>query len=170
MPDFFGINPEDGHGIPSLSLPLSSWVGVVRDYFRDYAELNRLIRGQEHSDRLIIWATMDAIDDFNTNPGPFTRYGLHNFPSKHLLLRGVAISLLESLGLLMTRNHLTFSDGGIQIASSDKTPLIQSWLAIIRTSYEEKKAQIKKQINIELGWGEGLASEYLWTNGFYGGW
>ncbi len=70
----------------------------------------------------------------------------------------------------MTRNHLTFSDGGIQVGVSDKTPLIQSWLQLIGNRYEEKKQKLKIALNIELGWGDGFHSEYLWTNGFYGGW
>jgi hypothetical protein len=154
---------------PSNNIALEQFVGTVRAFMRDYAELNRLIQGEEHSDRLIAWAVIDAIDDFNTTP-PFTGYGLVSFPSKHLLLRGTVISLLESVGLLMTRNHLNFSDGGIQVGVSDKTPLIQAWLQLYKNSYEQKKKDIKIALNIEGGWGGGLHSEYLWTSGFYGGW
>jgi len=119
---------------------------------------------------MIMWAVADAIDDWNSTPPLIPRVDLQNFPSKSLLLRGIVISLLESIGLLMTRNHLTFSDGGIQVGVSDKTPLIQSWLQLIGNRYEEKKQKLKIAINIELGWGQGMHSEYLWTNGFYGGW
>ena len=159
---------DDGASIPSNLILLEQFVGIVRAYMRDYPELNRLIKGEEHSDRLVAWAVIDAIDDYNTTP-PMTRYGLMNFPSRHLLLRGTVISLLESVGLLMTRNHLTFSDGGIQVGVSDKTPLIQSWIQMFTNKYEQKKKELKIAINIENGWGGGLHSEYLWTNGFYGG-
>jgi hypothetical protein len=154
---------------PSNDIALQRFVGVVRAFMRDYPELNRLIKGEEHSDRLIAWAIIDALEDFNTTP-PMTGYGLSSFPSKHLLLRGTVISLLESVGLLMTRNHLTFSDGGIQVGISDKTPLIQSWIQMFTNKYEQKKMQLKVALNIEGGWGGGLHSEYLWTSGFYGGW
>lgn len=154
---------------PSNDIALQRFVGVVRAFMRDYPELNRLIKGEEHSDRLIAWAIIDTLEDFNTTP-PMTGYGLSSFPSKHLLLRGTVISLLESVGLLMTRNHLTFSDGGIQVGVSDKTPLIQSWLQMFTNKYEQKKTQLKIALNIEGGWGGGLHSEYLWTSGFYGGW
>jgi len=154
---------------PSNDISLQRFVGVVRQFMRDYPELNRLIKGEEHSDRLIAWAVIDALEDFNTTP-PMTGYGLSSFPSKHLLLRGTVISLLESVGLLMTRNHLTFSDGGIQVGISDKTPLIQSWIQLFTNKYEQKKMQLKIALNIEGGWGGGLHSEYLWTSGFYGGW
>lgn len=153
---------------PSNNIALQQFVGMVRDFMRDYSELNRLIKGEEHSDRLIVWAILDALEDFNTSP-PMTSYSLTNFPSKSLLLRGAVINLLESVGLLMTRNHLTFSDGGIQVGVSDKTPLIQSWIQLFTNKYEQKKDRLKIALNIEGGWGGGLHSEYLWTSGFYGG-
>lgn len=154
---------------PSNNIALDQFVGLVRAFMRDYAELNRLIKGEEHSDRLIAWAVIDALDDFNTSP-PMTGYRLSNFPSKSILLRGAVISLLESVGLLMTRNHLTFSDGGVSTGGlSDKTPLIQSWIQLFTNKYEDKKTKLKIALNIEGGWGGGLHSEYLYTSGFYGG-
>jgi len=171
MPFFDDVDGDIvGNNVPSIPVPLQQLINTVRLYLRDYPELNRLIRGQEHSDRMIMWAVADAIDDWNSTPPLIPRVDLQNFPSKSLLLRGIVISLLESIGLLMTRNHLTFSDGGIQVGVSDKTPLIQSWLQLIGNRYEEKKQKLKIAINIELGWGQGMHSEYLWTNGFYGGW
>ncbi len=159
---------EDAGYSPSNNIALQQFVGMVRAYMRDYPELNRLITGEEHSDRLIAWAIIDALEDFNTTP-PMTQFQFSNFPSKGLLLRGAVINLLESVGLLMTRNHLTFSDGGIQVGVSDKTPLIQSWIQLLTNKYEQKKDRLKVAINIEGGWGGGVHSEYLWTSGFYGG-
>lgn len=159
-----------GPNVPAIPVELAQLVNTVRLFLRDYPELNRLIRGEEHSDRMIMWAIFDAIDDWNSTPPLIPRVSLSNFPSKSLLLRGTVIGLLESVGLLMTRNHLTFSDGGIQVGVSDKTPLIQSWIQMLGNRYEEKKAKLKIAMNIELGWGQGFHSEYLWTNGFYGGW
>ena len=154
---------------PSSNIALTHFVGIVRAFLRDYPELNRLIKGEEHSDRLIAWAVIDALDDFNSTP-TFTAYQLTNFPSKSLLIRATVISLLESVGLLMTRNHLNFSDGGIQVGVSDKTPLVQSWIQLFTNKYEDKKMKMKIALNIENGWGGGVHSEYLWTSGFYGGW
>lgn len=156
-------------GIPNASLELKHFIQTVRTFIRDYPELNRLITGVESSNRQIVWALYDALDDFNTTPH-FTSYGLANFPSSSLLLRGTVISLLESVGLLQTRNHLQFSDGGIQVGVSDKTPFIQSWIQLFRNSYEEKKQRIKVAINIETAWGGGIFSEYRFVNNFYGEW
>jgi hypothetical protein len=167
------MNSPDGSLLgpffPEDDLPLRSFVSIVRAFMRDYPELNRLIQGVEHSDRMIAWAILDALNDFNTTP-PLTSFPLKTFPSKHILLRGTAISLLESLGMLMTRNQLTFSDGGIQVGISDKSGLLMSWITLFTNKYEEKKKQLKIALNIEGGWGEGVSSEYLWMNGFYGGW
>lgn len=153
---------------PTQNLALEQFIGTVRLFMRDYPALNRLIAGEEHSDRMIAWAVVDALDDFNATP-PMTNFGLTNFPSSSILLRGTVINLLQSVGLLMTRNHLTFSDGGLQVGVSDKTPLIQSWIQMFSNTYEEKKKQLKIAMNIEGGWGGGVHSEYSWVNGFYGG-
>ncbi len=164
MPDIL-----EGAGPPASNLRLAQYVQMIRMFMRDYSELNRLFVGEEHSDRMITWAVLDALNDINTTP-PFMNFTLDSFPSPYILMRGAVISLLESVGLLHTRNHLTFSDGGIQVGVSDKTPLIQSWIQIFTNKYEQKKKDMLIALNIEQGWGGGMHSEYMWTNGFYGGW
>ena len=166
------MNPDSlpmSIGTPDARLKLNSFVQVVRAYLRDTPELNRLIAGLENSNRQIVWAIYDCIDDFNTTPH-FTSYVLENFPSASLLLRGTVIGLLQSVGLLQTRNHLQFSDGGIQVGINDKTPFIQSWIQLLQNAYEEKKQRIKVAINIENAWGGGVFSEYRFVNNFYGEW
>lgn len=158
-----------GPSFPENDLPLRSFVTIVRSYMRDMPELNRLTQGEESSNRMIAWAILDALDDFNTT-GHLTNYQLHNFPSQSVLLRGTVITLLESIGLLQTRNQLTFSDGGIQVGISDKSPLIMSWIQMFKGSYEKRKADLKIVLNIESAWGGGVSSEYAWLNGFYGSW
>ena len=159
-----------GGFIPARRLAFKQMIGLARDFMRDHAQLNRLIQGVEHSDRLIAWSIADTLDDWNTTPPLIGPVNIESFPSRRLLLRGTVINLLESSGLLQTRNHLTFSDGGIQVGISDKTALIQSWIQLFKNDYESKKLRLKVAINIEQAWGGGVHSEYLWTNGFYGGW
>lgn len=159
----------EGATVPAAQIKLDELVQQVRTFIRDYPELNRLIRGEESSNRQIIWAILDTLDDFNTSP-PFTNFGLDSFPSRSILIRGIVCSLLESIGLLQTRNHLSFSDGGLQVGVSDKTPFIQSWLQIFRNAYEEKKMRLKVAYNIETAWGGGIHSEYRFINNFYGEW
>lgn len=171
-----GVNPPDlgwneaaGGDLPSADLQLKSFVQTVRMFMRDYPELNRLIAGVESTNRQIVWAVADALDDFNTTP-PFTGFGLSTFPSKSMLVRATVISLLQSIGLLQTRNQLSFSDGGIQVGINDKTPFIQSWLQLFSNSYEEKKLRLKVSYNIESAWGGGVHSEFRFVNNFYGEW
>lgn len=166
-----GQSPDliNGIEVPTAEIELNQFVNQVRLFIRDSPELNRLIKGFESSNRQIIWAIADTLDEYNSTP-PFTHYGVYNFPSKHLLMRGVVATLLESVGLLQTRNHLSFSDGGLQVGVSDKTPFIQSWVQLFRSQYEAKKDRLKVAENIERGWGGGVSSEYLFANNFYGWW
>ncbi len=159
----------NGSALPSANLVLDSLVQYVRSFTRDYPELNRLISGEESSNRQIVWAILDTLDDFNTTP-PFTHFSLGNFPSRSLFVRGTVISLLQSIGLLQTRNQLSFTDGGIQVGINDKTPFIQSWLTMFMNSYESKKERIKVAYNIETAWEGGVNSEYRFVNNFYGEW
>ncbi len=163
------MSVSDPSPLPAADLELNAFVAQVRAFMRDYPELNRLISGVESSNRQIIWAVFDALDDFNSSP-PFTFFSIPGFPSKSLLIRGTVISLLESIGLLQTRNHLSFSDGGLQVGVSDKTPFIQSWLQLFGNKYEEKKMKLKVAYNIESSWGGGLSSEFRYINNFYGEW
>ena len=162
-------DPLTGGNLTGAQLELNDFVQQVRTFLRDYPELNRLIKGVENSNRQIVWAISDALDDFNTTP-PFTKFSLGNFPSKSLLLRATVCALLESVGLLQTRNQLSFSDGGLTVGISDKTPFLQSWIQLFRGQYEDKKNRLKVAYNIEQGWGGGVSSEYLFANNFYGWW
>lgn len=164
--------PEDTLGgfNPSRRMAYEQMADVIRAFTRDFADLNRLIRGVESSNRLIFWAIDDALEDWNTTPPLIGQVSIETFPARRLLVRGAVIHLLESVGLLQTRNHLQFSDGGIQVGVSDKTPLIQAWLQYFKNDYEQKKLRLKVSMNIEGAWGGGVRSEYSWINGFYGGW
>lgn len=162
-------NAQEFADLPAAQINLENFIQLVRSYMRDYPELNRLIAGEESNNRQIAWAILDTLDDFNTTP-PFTRFGMQDFPSRSLLLRGVVCTLLESIGILQTRNHLQFSDGGITVGVNDKTPFLQAWIQLFRNGYEDKKLKIKVAYNIESAWGGGIHSEYRFINNFYGDW
>jgi hypothetical protein len=147
---------------------LYEFVREVRMYLRDFAELNRLITGEESSDRMIAWAVMDALDDINNSPPLISKYTVENFPNRSLLLRGAVISLLESVGIMQTRNQLNFSDGGIQVSVSDKAPMIMQWLNFLKSSYEDKKTRWKIAVNIQQAFtGSAITSDYYFLGGIY---
>lgn len=130
---------------------LRSHIESVRLFMRDFAELNLLVRGEESTDRMIVWATGDFLSDFNGTP-PFTGYALNELVQRNLqnlAVRGTVITLLQSVMLLHARNYLPFSDGGLTVSINDKAPIIQSMLQLFQASYEQNKRMVKTALNIE---------------------
>tara|TARA_Y100000114_G_scaffold157273_1_gene188688 strand:- start:3628 stop:4158 length:531 start_codon:yes stop_codon:yes gene_type:complete len=148
---------------------LLSTIALVRAKLRDYPELNRLIEGRETSDKEIAFAIMEAIDDFNTTPPLIGSYNLESFPSMSLLIRGTIINILESVGLLQTRNQMSYSDGqGVGVGISDKTPLLLNWIQLYQGQYEQKKFRLKQALNLGGALnGGGVPSEYVLINGYF---
>lgn len=146
MPFVQGLGqPQDPRSV------LRSHIESVRLFMRDFAELNLLIRGEESSDRMIVWATGDFLSDFNGTP-PFTGYALEELVQRnlqHLCVRGTVITLLQSVMLLHARNYLPFSDGGLSVSINDKAPIIQSMLQLFQSAYEQNKRMAKTSLNIE---------------------
>jgi hypothetical protein len=154
-------------GIPGMTDEFRNFVYIVREYMRDYSELNRLIKGQESGDRQVAWAVLDALDDFNGTP-PLTLYSLSYLLQRRqsaLLRRMTAITLIESVGLLQTRNHLNYSDGGLNVGVNDKTPLLHQWLNLFKSTTEQMKQRVKVAMNIEsiLGPGNSGVHSELWA-------
>ena len=147
---------------------LANFVSHLRQYLRDFPELNRLIDGQETSDRMLAWAVIDALDDFNNSPPHIGVYTVGNFPYKSLLLRGSVIAVLESVGLLQMRNQMQYSDGGITVSVSDKAPMIMQWINMLQSTYETKKLNYKISRNIQDAFqGDGIMSDYYFLGGYY---
>jgi hypothetical protein len=152
------------------TLTMARAIQLVRLVMRDYPELNRLIRGEEHSDRLVAWAIMDVLDDWNTTPPLIGNVTIVTFPSTRLLVKGAIAQLLTSVGLLSTRNAVAFSDGGFSY-NTDKTRALTTWIQLFQNEYEKKKLRLKTAQNIAGGFGSGVHSEYAWLNsGWYGNW
>ena len=128
---------------------MNELVAMIRLYLRDFPELNRLTKGEETSNSMIAWAVIDALDDYNTKPPFIGNATVLSFPSISLLREGSVIRILESVGLLQTRNQLQYSDGGLSVSVSDKAPLLLQWINMFRASYERKKDRMKASINIE---------------------
>lgn len=124
---------------------------MVRAFTRDFPELNRLVAGVESSDRQILWAIFDAMSDFNGTPPLIPAVSVDQLIGRNqqaLLLRMVVCSLIESVGLLQTRNHFNYSNGGFQVAVNDKTPMLLQWLQLFRSTTEQRKVQVKVAMNI----------------------
>jgi hypothetical protein len=159
-------------GVQGMSDEMRAFVSAVRLYLRDFAELNRLVSGEESTNRMIAWAVLDAVSNFNLTPH-MTTYSLTDLLQKnlhHLLLRMTTEALIESVGLLQTRNHINYSNGGINVGVNDKTPLLMNWLQYFKATTEQKLQRVKVAMNIEgamdaSGWG--VHSELWAINGSY---
>lgn len=160
-----------GPAVKDLNDPLlRAMAEEVRHFLRDFAELNRLTTGEDHSPRMIGWAILDTLSDWASTP-PYIGQDLGMIVDRgwgHIFLRGVAASLLESLLVLHTRNYLAYSDGGVNVQTEDPRSL-QALITLLRSSYEEKKTRALIAANIDEALGiAGAYSEYssLWA--FYG--
>jgi hypothetical protein len=159
-------------GIPGMTETTKVFVQTVRLYLRDYAELNRLIAGEETNDRMIAWAVLDALSNFNGTP-PITTFTLEDLferQQKHLMLRLTVEAVIESVGLLQTRNHINYSTGGLNVGINDKTPLLMNWLQYFKSFTAQKMQQVKVAFNIESILGPsnvGIHSEYWAVNATY---
>lgn len=140
-----------GLGQPQGLSTFNAHIQSVRLFMRDFAQLNLLIRGEESSDRMIAWATLDFISNFNGTP-PFSSMTLDDmllsFSLQSFAVRGTTISLLQSLMIFYARNNLPFSDGGLSVNINDKTPLIQSMLQLFQAAFEQDKRMIKTAMNV----------------------
>jgi hypothetical protein len=159
-------------GIQGMTPAMKAFVSMTRLAVRDFPELNRLVAGEESSDRFVAWAVLDAISRFNGTPH-FTMFSLEDLLFRnqaHLLTRMTIESLLESIGLLQTRNHINYSNGGVNVGVNDKTPLIMNWLQYFKSTTEQRLQQVKVALNIESILGpsnSGVHSEYWAVNATY---
>ena len=138
---------------------------AVRLYVRDLPEVNALIDGEESSDALIDLFLLLAVEDWNQTP-PLESRTLENHPAPRILLLSAVLELLRSAGIGQARNHLVYNDGGLTVATSDKTAMYQSWMQQIQSEVEEKKRKIKRYNNINACY-DGIYSDYwsiaAWT-------
>ena len=159
-------------GIPNVTPCMRDFVAIVRLYMRDHPELNRLVRGEESNDRQIAWAVLDALSNFNGTP-PISIYSIEELLSRSqhsLLIRMTVEALLESVSLLQIRNHINYSNGGINVGVNDKSPLILQWLQYFRSYTEQMKLRVKVALNIEQILGpsnSGVHSELWAVNATY---
>jgi hypothetical protein len=149
-------------------LSYGNFVPEVRAYIRDFPELNRLISGEETSNRLIEYCVHLAIDEYNTTPPLTGSHSIANFPSRVILLHLTIIHILTSVGILHSRNRFSYNDGGFSVETEQQESLYQRWIQLLRSQTAPRLQALKVAKNIEGGWGAGLGSEYGWIHGWYG--
>ena len=120
---------------------------------------------------MIYFAMVDAIGEFNATPPPLRTYGFTDFVNKSwtsFLLKGTLKSLLRSVALLQTRNHLRFSDGGISAQVSDKGSELMQYSQILGAEWDNWILKTKISLNVMslLDDPGGAHSEYSSINGW----
>lgn len=128
-------------------------VDELREFIRDDENLNTLIGQKETENPGLVKAIEDAIDDWNSTPPLIDNYTVDSFPSKSMLKIGATLFVLKSAGIGKSRNHLTYSDGGLSIEKDEKTQLYQSWIDRFEPMWEKRKADYKIQKNLRSCWG-----------------
>lgn len=155
--------------VVGMSEEMLAVVTAVRTFMRDHPELNRLTRGEESSNRMIAFAVNDALSLYNLTP-PVTRKTLRQLlddQQAHLLIRLTVCTLIESVSLLMARNHLNYSAGGLNVGMNDKAPLLMNFLQYFKASTDQLLLRVKvaENINALLDPNRpGVVSEYWVTN------
>lgn len=125
----------------------------VREFTSDYAENNYLIEGEEMSDTFISLCMTLAVDAFNTVP-PIGNVGVQNFPSKSVLLWGTLWHCYDGKAMLLARNTMNYSDGGLQIPLEERSQLYKSLADSYQQRFYDSSTKLKIQLNMESGWGE----------------
>lgn len=125
----------------------------VREFTSDYAANNYLIEGEEMTDTYIALCMTLAVEAYNSIT-PVGNVGLQNFPSKAILLWGTLWMCYDGKALLLARNTMEYSDGGLSIPIEERAALYQSLAANFQSRFMEVAKNQKIQQNMESGWGE----------------
>lgn len=130
----------------------------VSEFIRDQAENNHLIDGTEFNPTVINLAISLAISEFNSMP-PLGSFDVFTFPSKAILMSGTLYKMFAGQAALLARNHMSYSDGGLQIPVEERYQLYQSLSEMYHQDFIVSGRALKTQLNIEDGWG-GVRSDY----------
>lgn len=132
----------------------------VREFIADYAENNHLLDGEEFSDTRIALATELAVSAFNSIP-PIGGVTVDSFlrTAKVVLMSGICWKLFAGQAALLARNTMNYSDGGISVPVEERYNLYMGLAQMFQAEFEGSAAAIKRQLNLEAGFGEVKSDE-----------
>ena len=159
---------------PDIPADLSRFAQEVRIYMRDHPEVNELIDGEESGVRLVLLCMAMAISRYNMRPPLLGMADFATFPSRALLIDGTAIELLKSAQFLLARNSLLYQDGGVTVGDVElRWDKYEKMIQRLLTTWLSEVDRLKVAMNIDSALGSGIpvgvASEYYWLSGAYGG-
>jgi hypothetical protein len=132
----------------------------IREYASDYAPNNYLLDGEEFSDTFITLCMELAVDSYNEIP-PLSKVDLTNFPSKSLLLQGTLWKMFDGKAMLLARNTMAYSDGGLQIPIEERAELYRGIAQGFQQQFTESASKLKVHLNMESGWGSVSSDEAM---------
>lgn len=141
-----------------MSQPQKLTIQEIREYVSDYAPNNYLIDGEEFTDTYIALCMSMAVDAYNALP-PVSGYTLADFISKSILLYGTLWFMFNGKAILLARNHMSYSDGGLQIPIEERSQLYAGLAATFQSEFKSAATAVKVNQNMESGWGE-VRSDY----------
>jgi hypothetical protein len=130
----------------------------VREYTSDFSPNNYLIDGEEFSDTFITLSMELAVAEYNAIP-PVSATTLSMFPSKAVLMSGTIWKMMSGKALLLARNTMAYSDGGLQIPIEERAELYSSLASQWQQQFMSSAQQLKKNLNMEAGYGD-VKSDY----------
>ena len=145
-------------------------VNIVRTSIRDDPRLNRLITGEETNDRMIAWAIVDCLDNFNITPPllnpPFELYHFLAADGRisgfSMIRVGTVARLLESIIHLKMRNYMSYSDGGVTVTTEEGVPQLMQLKGAMEQYYENIKREYKVAKNISRAMGPSNTHSPYW--------
>jgi len=114
-------------------------VSKVRRKMRDYPQLNTVIEGEESSEEHVLDALDTVMEYLSDSPPPLGEFSYSEIPS-YLLVDGAIAELLLSAAILLSRNYIQFSAGGITV----DLPQYRVYLDLARSMKQEFRADAHK--------------------------
>jgi len=149
-------------------MTIETYRNGLRDYLKDYEELNRLLKFEEENadDKLDLYLNM-AVGFLNSVPPPIAMFTVADFPLPGLLIHRAVIDCLISNSILQARNELSYNNGGISVKFADGNRYANQiqMLTNIMNQELEMFRQYKININMEGSWG-GVNSPYQYIAGY----
>jgi len=126
-------------------------VDEVRAFVSDYPSENLLLDREEFSDAYISLCLSLAAEEYNLL-SPMSSYNTTTFPSKALLLTGTVWKMFAGKCALLARNHMSYSDGGLQIPIEERLSLYQSLAQDFGAQFSAGASKLKISENMAGGW------------------
>ncbi len=149
------------------SLTEKDYITAIKDFTRDYPDVNRLLKFKEETAPNIVGLCVNfALSFLNSIPPPVMNFDFGTFPIPSLLVHQAAIEVMISIGICNARNDLVYNNGGITVRPSDREkylPIIQILSRITDMEINNFK-QLKVSINIDGAYG-GVSSPYVNISG-----